>query len=208
MDNPKQIVAQGYDNITQSYLNLIDSMGPAVRGKYLMFITSTLPPGACILELGCGAGIPMTEMLSANYNVVGVDISEKQLLLATRNVPEANFILGDMTNLGFSGEAFDAVAAFYSITHVPRNEHFQLLTDIYRMLKPGGLLIATMGAGDTPDSVEDDWLGAPMFFSHFDGDRNEALVTDAGFNIISAVDENEFEYDQPVRFRWIVARKP
>ncbi|MFC2069944.1 class I SAM-dependent methyltransferase [Chloroflexota bacterium] len=201
MDNPKKIVAEGYDSVTQPYLELIDSMGPRVRDKYLKVITDELPPGARILELGCGAGIPMTRVLSAHYRVIGVDISKEQLLLATRNVTEADFILGDMTRLGFNEAVFDAVAAFYSITHVPRDEHFQLLTDIYRMLKPGGLLVVTMGAGDTPDSIEHGWLGASMFFSHFDGDKNETLLTDAGFHIINATDEDEMEYDQPVRFR-------
>ena len=76
------------------------------------------------------------------------------------------------------------------------------------MLRPGGMLVATMGAGDSPDSVEQDWLGTPMFFSHFDGEKNVALVTNAGFDIISAEDEHEQEYDRPVCFRWIIARKP
>lgn len=208
MKNPKKIVAEGYNSITDDYLKLIGSMGYAVRDKYLKVLTESLPVGARVLELGCGAGVPMTRYLTDKFSVVGVDISREQLLLATNNVPEAGFVLADMSRLGFKDNAFDAVTAFYSITHVPRNEHFQLLTDIYHILKSGGMLVATMGAGDLPDSVERDWLGRPMFFSHFDGNRNEALIEEAGFNIISATDENELENGRPVCFRWIVARKP
>ena len=208
MDNPKQIVARGFDSITQSYLKLIESMGPMVREKYLRVLINSLPAGARILELGCGAGIPMTKRLANNFKVVGVDISEEQLILATSNIPEASFILADMTRLNFTDTAFDAVVAFYSITHVPRNEHFHLITNIYRMLNPNGLLVATMGTGDVPDTIEPDWLGAPMFFSHFDGNTNVALISEIGFEIVSATDEWEREYGRPVCFRWIVARKP
>jgi ubiquinone/menaquinone biosynthesis C-methylase UbiE len=208
LDNPKQIVARGFNSITQNYLKLVESMGPVVRDKYLRVLIDRLPAGARILELGCGAGVPMTQRLASHFKVVGVDISEEQLVLATRNVPEASFILADMTWLNFTDAAFDAVVAFYSITHVPRNEHFHLLTNIYRMLSPNGLLVATMGAGDLPDTVEPDWLGAPMFFSHFDGNTNVALISAVGFEIVSATDERDWDYDRPVCFRWIVACKP
>ena len=208
MDNPKQIVARGFNSITQNYLKLVESMGTTVREKYLRVLIERLPAGAQILELGCGAGVPMTQRLASHFKVIGVDISKEQLVLATRNVPEASFILADMTRLNFTNVAFDAVVAFYSITHVPRNEHFHLLTNIYRMLSPNGLLVATMGAGDSPDTVEPDWLGAPMFFSHFDGNTNVVLISEVGFEIASAIDEREWEYDRPVCFRWIVARKP
>ena len=207
MDNPKQIVAQGYNSITQNYLKLIDSMGPTVCEKYLQVLIERLPAGARILELGCGAGIPMARRLASHFKVIGVDISKEQLVLATPNVPEASFILADMTRLNFSHAAFDAVVTSYSITHVTRNEHYNLLTNIYRMLKPDGLLVVTMGTGDTPDTVEPDWLGAPMFFSHFDGNTNVALICETRFEIVSAIYEWEREYDRPVCFCWIVARK-
>jgi ubiquinone/menaquinone biosynthesis C-methylase UbiE len=206
MDKRKQIVALGYDVVNQNYLDLIESMGPVVRKKYLDLIVEYLPKGSRVLELGCGAGVPMTCHLARYFTVVGVDISREQLAIARTNVPAADFVLADMTKLSFPEETFDAVAAFYCITHVPRDEHRGLLDNIHRILKPGGLFVATMGAGDLPDSIED-WLGAPMFFSHFDGETNKELVEKAGFKIISAEDEWECEYGRPVCFRWFVARK-
>jgi SAM-dependent methyltransferase len=207
LEDPKRIVARGYDAITQNYLRLIENMGLRVREKYLTIIEQSLPKGALALELGCGAGMPMTRRLSLHCRVIGLDISKEQLALAVRNVPEADFVLADMTRLPFPEAMFDAVIAFYSITHVPRDEHLTLLGNIYRMLRLGGLLVATTGYGDSPDVIEPDWLGASMFFSHYDGETNVRLAKEAGFNILSFEDEFEQEYGSPVCFRWIVARR-
>jgi hypothetical protein len=65
-----------------------------------------------------------------------------------------------------------------------------------------------MGAGSTEAAVEPDWLGVPMYFSHFDGATNRRLVEDAGLRIISAREETADEDGVPVTFLWVVARKP
>ena len=86
-----------------------------------------------------------------------------------------------MTALDLAPASLDAVVAFYSLTHVPRADLPDLLAAMHRWLRPGGVLIASMGAQDSPDSVEADWLGAPMFFSHHGAKKNRALVRRAGF---------------------------
>ena len=206
--NPKQIVASGYDRITEAYLRLVESMGGShVREKYLQVLEERVAAGGRVLELGCGAGTPMTRALSARFRTLGIEISSKQLALARENAPLASLLRGDMVRLPFRDGAFDAVAAFYSMTHVPRVEHVSLLSEIARVLQPDGCAVLTMGSGDNPDGIDEDWLGAPMFFSHFDGDRNVALVREAGFEIVTAEDERELEYGIPVVFRWVVARR-
>jgi ubiquinone/menaquinone biosynthesis C-methylase UbiE len=128
--------------------------------------------------------------------------------LARRNVPRASFVQADMTALELPAASFDAVVAFYAITHVPRSEHSALLMSIARWLLPGGLFVATMGARPSPDSVEEDWLGAPMFFSHFGARANERLVQRAGLRPVSARIEPTDEDGVPVAFLWVVAEKP
>jgi SAM-dependent methyltransferase len=204
-DDPKTVVAAGYDRITDAYLRLVASGAPRVREKYLAVIHDRLRAGARILELGCGAGMPMTRALSADYAVVGIEISANQLALARTNAPAAMLLRGDMTRLPFRDASFDGAAAFYSMTHVPRGQHGDLLSEIRRVLRPGGLAVLTMGARDNPDDVEQDWLGAPMFFSHYDGETNTRLVREAGFDVVSLEDETEEEYGVPVAFRWVVA---
>src|SRR5262249_17932673 len=152
-----------------------------------------IPEGTDVLDLGCGAGVPMTRALAAGRRVTGVDLSARQLELARAAIPEATFIKRDMTDLDLPPARLDAVVAFYSLTHVPRSDLPGLLGSIDRWLRPGGVLIATMGAQDSADEVEEDWLGAPMFFSHYGAKRNRALVREAGFALEAAVVEEEPE---------------
>ncbi len=203
-EDPKRIVAQGYDRIGRRYLEWTNVGRPSPRNAYLERLLRLLPAGSRVLELGCGAGVPVTAALAAKAWVVGVDISLEQLRLAQTNVSGAALVRGDMAELSFPARSFDAVVAFYALTHVPRTDHADLLARVAQWLRPGGLFLATMGAADNPDSVEDDWLGAPMFFSHFDAEKNRSIVREAGFTLLEAAVVPEREDD---RFLWVVAHK-
>ena len=206
--DPKQIVADGYDQIAERYLAWSALDPSPQRMRNLARLLDLLPAGAEVLELGCGAGVPVTQALAERGRVTGVDISAEQIALAERLVPDATFIHADMTALDFPAGSFDAVVAFYALTHVPRAEHQALLARIAGWLRPGGLLLATMGAGDSPDMVEPDWLGAPMFFSHYDAETNRGMVERAGLELIDAEVVPEDEDGETVEFLWVVARKP
>jgi SAM-dependent methyltransferase len=205
--DPKKIVADGYDEIAQRYLAWSTLAPSPERMRYLGRLLDLLPSGAEVLELGCGAGVPVTQTLAECCHVTGVDISAEQIALAERYVPDATFIRADMTTLDFPAGSFDAVVAFYALIHIPREEHAALLARIAGWLRPGGLLFATMGSHDSPDAVEPDWLGTPMFFSHFDADTNRDLVRRAGLEIVAAEVVPEEEDGETVEFQWMVARK-
>ena len=200
------IVRDGYDRIAQRYLEWSGPSG--VRRRQLDRLLALLEPRSRVLELGCGAGEPVTRELSALHDVTAVDVSTTQLELAARKAPGATLIRADMSELDFPERAFDAVVAFYSLTHVPRDRHAGLLRSIARWLRPGGLFFATMGAEDNPDDYGDDWLGAPMFWSHFDAATNQRLVEEAGLEIADASILDEDEDGVPVPFLWMTARRP
>jgi len=92
--------------------------------------------------------------------------------------------------------------------HVPRAEQAPLLGSIASWLREGGCLLATMGTANAQDEVDDDWLGAPMFFSSFDEAVNRRLLADAGFELIEA---KVIPVEEPghgtVSFMWVLARK-
>jgi cyclopropane fatty-acyl-phospholipid synthase-like methyltransferase len=206
--DPKRIVAEGYDAMAERYLAWSDLRPSPTRLRYLALALGLIPPGSEVLELGCGAGIPMTAALADGRTVTGVDISATQLEMARRNVPSAAFIQADMTTIAFEPARFDAVVAFYSLTHVPRDEQGELLERIRGWLRPGGLFLASMGADDEPGDVEADWLGVDMYFSHFGAKANRRLVERAGLIVERAELAVEPEDRHDARFLWVVARAP
>jgi ubiquinone/menaquinone biosynthesis C-methylase UbiE len=55
-----------------------------------------------------------------------------------------------MTEMNFVGICFDLLTAFYSIIHVPREEHYPLFKSFHRILKHDGIMLVCMG----PDEWE------------------------------------------------------
>ena len=205
--DPKEIVQKGYDRIAEKYTAWTKSVRIEERERYTDFILNNLEKGSKVLELGCGSGDPTTVRLAEHFSVTGVDISQQQIKFARRNVPQATFIQGDMTRLMFPTAVFDAVAAFYSITHVPREQHANLLISVADWLKPGGLFVGSMSSGPHIDCVEN-WLGIPMYFNGYDAGTNLRMMKNAGFEILSdKLETAEEDSVKSVTFLWIIARK-
>jgi cyclopropane fatty-acyl-phospholipid synthase-like methyltransferase len=198
----KRMVAEGYDRIADEYL--VHFGQSSVRAAQLAALLDKLPAGATVLDLGCGAGEPVArECVARGFQVTGVDASLGQVERARRNVPQARFIHADMTAVELPAEAFDAVAAFYAISHVPRNEHAGLIRRIATWLAPNGIFVASFGTSDGDWSGE--WLGVPMFFSHHDPDEAKRLIGQAGLRLEQA--EILRQDNEEAAFLWVAARK-
>jgi SAM-dependent methyltransferase len=203
--DPREIVSRGYDEIADGYLAW--STDHTVRLRWLIELSALLPPPGRVLDLGCGAGLPVARWLvDAGYVVTGIDVSCEQIDRARRNAPEATFRVADMTTVGVEPGSFDGVVATYSITHVPRAGHAALFRRIHEWLRPGGVFLATLGAGDSPD-WRGEWLGTEMFFSHFDAGTNLRLVTESGFDVARQEVVAEDEDGEPASFLWVLARR-
>lgn len=205
-DRPQDLVASSYDAIAERYAAWTGDALTGARARYVEMLREQIPVGAAVLDLGCGTGVPIARALAARYRVTGVDGSVHSIKLARQNVPEAIFLHADMTQVAFPPESFAAVISSYAIIHVPRTEHAALLHHIAGWLQPGGLLVATMGATES-EGTEEDWLGAPMYWSHFDAETNQQLVTNAGLEVSEATLDIAYEDGQPFTHQWIVGRK-
>lgn len=203
MDSKKRVEA-GYDQIAGHYLRSKVSSDPLILGVLEDFSRS-LPSDAEVLDLGCGAGVPVTQWLSKRYSVTGVDVSRRQIELARQNVPDAALIQSDVTALEFPSDTFHGVVSFYAVIHVPREEQSLLVTHIYQWLKPGGVFLANW-ATEEWEGEETDWegWGAPMWWSHYGTERNLKMMTDAGFSIASA----DVKTSHGETWLWVQAVKP
>jgi len=210
-DDHKQLVAQGYDRIAQRYLEAaqrgLAQEQATARMTYLRKVLERLPDQAHVLELGCGAGVPCTQLLAKRAHVTGVDISAAQITLAQQHVPEATLLHADMMTLAFPPASFDAIVAFYSIIHLPRPEQAMLIARLATWLRPGGWLLGNLGTRNDSGTVEPDWLGSPMYWSSYDAQTNRDLVSQAGFSLVEAEVLIDDEDGEAVPFLWILAQK-
>ena len=129
----KKTVREGYNPIADRYLagRTRDSEDVRLLDEFM----ERLPANANVLDAGCGAGIPISQMLSERFHVTGVDFSEAQIELAKKHVPNANFICQDMTKLDFPENTFDGICSYYAIIHIPTRRSSALLANFHRMLK-------------------------------------------------------------------------
>lgn len=178
----KQTVKAGYNVIANRYLEGRTRDSEDVR--LLDDLISKVPLSAKVLDAGCGAGIPITQILSQRFDVTGVDFSETQIELAKKNIPQAEFLCQDMTKLDFEDNTFDAICSYYAIIHIPREEHQALLENFYRMLKPNGYALLCLGAENLMDDIDENFFGARMYWSHFDGETYLKILKQTGFSMI------------------------
>lgn len=178
----KQTVKSGYNTIAERYL--LERTRDSEDVRLLDELIARIPEGATVLDAGCGAGIPISLILSEKFKVTGVDFSEAQIELAKKNVPNAKFLCEDMTKLNFPENTFDGICSYYAIIHIPREEHQSLLANFHRMLKPGGLALLCLGAENLIDDIDENYLGTRMYWSHFDTETYLKMLKESGYTTI------------------------
>jgi ubiquinone/menaquinone biosynthesis C-methylase UbiE len=184
-DEPRRVVQHGYDDVAESYLADRPTDGADVA--VLRDLMARLAPDARVLDAGCGAGVPVTRLLTeAGPNIIGLDFSAGQLSLARARVPDADLVQGDLAALPFRPQQFDAVVSFYAIIHVPRRDHPAIFNECHRILRPGGLALLCLGTNDLPEDHDPtSWLGTPMYWSHYDAATNLELLDHAHLDVVA-----------------------
>jgi cyclopropane fatty-acyl-phospholipid synthase-like methyltransferase len=207
MSDPRtQLVGAGYDVIGEQFVEWCGRIVDDPRDWWAEQLSTRLPDGAHVLELGCGAGVHDTKELATRFRVTGVDISPEQIRRARNAVPHADFRVADFTALELEPASYDAVASFYAFNHVPRERLADLLTDVRSWLVPGGYLLTAFGAGDT-EGWTGQWLGTTMYFSSFPPETNSRLVDEAGFERLLDEVVTLLEPEGPATFQWVLAQR-
>ena len=174
-------MANPYDRIAGKFVRA--RVGFREQG-YVDRLIALATPGARILDLGCGTGIPIARhLIDHGFRLTGVDSSAEMLALARRHCPEAELILGDMTELALDGP-FGGMVAWDSVFHVPRARHDSLFAEMSRLLAPGAPLLLSVGGS------EGDFT-APMFdvaFSYSGDHPSEGRrrLEACGFKVLTA----------------------
>jgi len=132
----------------------------------LVSFSKLVPKEASVLDFGCGYGRILRLLNQHGYGeTVGVDSSEKFIERGNKESPELNLVLYDGGILPFLSNTFTAitcVAVFTCITEfLERNN---CITELYRVLKPGGIIHMVEFCSETPKEFVSGF-GVPMLYS-------------------------------------------
>jgi SAM-dependent methyltransferase len=191
----KYALATGADAVGR--LNVLHKIySPAGREALL---EAGLTVGMRVADFGCGPGI-MTRMLASlvgpSGNVTGIDLHSAQLeqarhLCAMDSLDNTKFVRADACVTGLPQNRFDLVYCRFLLLHLV--DPASCLREMFRVLKPGGILVAEDGdlasAGSVPPTALDAFaelftrLGSIRGVDYSIANRLLPLVADAGFSI-------------------------
>lgn len=173
-------------------------------------LASSLVAGKSVLDIACGEGYGSAILAQQAASVVGVDIDPATVALAQRHyqaITNLSFREGSCDAMGLSDHSVEVVVSFETLEH--HDKHEEMMLEIKRVLKPGGLLIISspnkLTYSDEPNYTNPyhvkelyyDQLTA-LLSRHF---RHQRLygqkITGASF--LYSLDENDTDYYRAFR---------
>jgi ubiquinone/menaquinone biosynthesis C-methylase UbiE len=199
-----------YDAVAKAYADkFFDELSRKPFDRDLLDALAASSPHGVALDVGCGPGHVGRYLSERGLDVVGVDLSDAMIKIARRLNSAIRFEVADMRSLPMSDGSLAALAAFYSLIHIPREEVPSVLDEFRRVLMPSGrLLLAVHGGTGTVTSSE--FLGerVPFAATLFDKDELVDLVTTAGFEVTNATVRQPYEFEHQTPRLYVGAARP
>lgn len=163
-----------------------------------------------ICDMGCGPGQVARYLHDMGANACGIDLSPGMIDHARALNPGVDFHTGDILALtGVSDGAFAAVAAFYSLIHIPRDRIMTALGELYRVLRSSGVLLISFHLGSETRHFDELW-GSPVDLDicFFEREEMRRWLVDAGFTVEEAIERDPYpDVEVPTRRAYLFARK-
>lgn len=135
-----------------------------------------------LLDLGCGVGQYSAYFKSQGFDVTAGDISERALTYLNGKDPDIKTVRLDMTEpLPFENDSFDVVFANLSIHFFSAEDTENLIAEVKRILKSGGLFIGSCNSSKAYKYIENSSTVIEPGFYMEDGGRSVRLFDEAQF---------------------------
>ena len=148
-----------------------------------------------ILDCGAGGTMPPLSLFNSyGYSTTGIDFSpsqvEKAIEYEKKKKQTLNITYGDMTKLNFEDNTFDFVYSYNSIFHMKKIDIRTAISEMKRVLRPGGLMFVNFLSVDDSRCGEGPHLGdnqyeqmddEPVIHSYFDYNEAEDYFGDYEF---------------------------
>ncbi|KAJ8612973.1 hypothetical protein MRB53_037181 [Persea americana] len=139
-----------------------------------------------LLDVGCGTGRPVCSRLAdTGHDVLGIDVSGVMVEHARKAVPNASFEKIDIRSFQADEGSFDAITSFFALlTDMTHQDIRDVITSIYKWLKPGGCFVLGTCPLSGPEMQEERWLGRMSTISSLDVDEFLRVITGCGFEVV------------------------
>jgi SAM-dependent methyltransferase len=96
---------------------------------------------AKVLDVGCGTGLIHKYIVNKNRQIYGVDVSKDSIAVAQEANPSVVYSIYDGEVLPYEAGTFDLAYAICVMHHVPTQQWANFVSELYRVLKPGGVAL-------------------------------------------------------------------
>jgi SAM-dependent methyltransferase len=134
--------------------NIQEQFGQIDIYVFDQILRGNIVPGMCVLDAGCGYGRNLVHLLREGCEVFALDADAAGVEHVRRlsrsldtGLPSENFQVGSIERMPFPDELADVVIC-NAVLHFARDEeHFRaMLAELWRVLKPGGMLFCRLGS--------------------------------------------------------------
>jgi ubiquinone/menaquinone biosynthesis C-methylase UbiE len=206
-------VQASYDRVADEYVrHIYDELRHKPLDRQLLDRFADSMRGAgLVCDLGCGPGHVARYLHERGVATCGMDLSPGMVERARELNPGIEFHQGDMRSLDVPDETWSGIAAFYAIVNLSPIDVAQAIREMWRVLRPEGLLLLSFHIGEEVSHVEDLWNCAVCLdFYFFRPVQVEGNLRAAGFAIEDIVEREPYapEVEYQSRRAYILARKP
>lgn len=163
-----------------------------------------------VWDFGCGPGQTTKYLKDLGLEISGLDLSEKILEQAQALYSEIHFQKGNILDLTFENNSIAGIVSFYVIVHFTEEQVNKAFQEIFRVLKPSGLLLLTYHIGKETIHL-DEFLGKniDIDFMFFTSDFILSRLKKIGFEHIEIIERDPYPEDveYPSRRAYVFATK-
>ena len=159
-----------------------------IEKNWLDRFQALLPPSGVVLDLGCGAAVPMAAyLIGLGHPVTGVDSSLAMIDACEKRFPAQEWIVGDMRRLALQRQ-FCGILAWDSFFHLDYDDQ-RLMFPVFRAhAAPNAALMFT--SGPAHGEAIGEFGGEPLYHASLDTAEYRSLLDRNGFGVVSHVVED------------------
>ncbi|MFT3970954.1 MAG: DUF480 domain-containing protein [Micropruina sp.] len=204
-------VRSSYDQVAESYFEqLVDELTNRPFDVWLLERVASLAGSDPIVNVGCGPGHIAAFLADAGAAVTGVDLSPQMVAVASREFPDLDFSVGNLSTLlrPRTASGWGAVVAWYSLVHLAGSELAPAVAALARTLVPGGVLAVAVHAGHEVRHVTE-LAGKPVELDLVLHDQSQVLAAfaAAGLTEIEWYRRGPLADEAPTDRLYVLARR-